>query len=300
MRIGLRGRPLWRDLHAVTGLWVSLIALFLLLSGLPWSSNWGNYLTWARNLWSVTAGTPDWPVGATNQPAADRNAVRARPVATPTTASVMPGMGTAEMAAMSQASAQASRTDEQPVPGLRALDRIVPVVARLQVPAPVWIVPPPAGFDDWTISSQVQDRPLRVTYLVDPTSGAVTGTRTFAQENIVDRIVNIAVATHEGQLFGRLNQAILLLTAASLLLVSTSAVVMWWRRRPAGRLGAPLPTSAPQSSALLAGAIAALALLLPLFGISLLIVLTIDRATVPHLPGVRRWLGLTRHRAGSG
>ena len=34
-RVNQRGRVFWRDLHAVTAVWVSLLALFLLVSGLP-------------------------------------------------------------------------------------------------------------------------------------------------------------------------------------------------------------------------------------------------------------------------
>ncbi len=67
-RLWLRGRPLWRDLHAVTGLLVSIVTLFLLLSGLPWSASWGNYLTWIRNHWAATAGAPNWPIGGTERP----------------------------------------------------------------------------------------------------------------------------------------------------------------------------------------------------------------------------------------
>ncbi|MBM3625475.1 MAG: PepSY domain-containing protein, partial [Alphaproteobacteria bacterium] len=36
-----KGRPFLRDLHAVTGLYVSFFALFLLVSGLPWTKVWG-------------------------------------------------------------------------------------------------------------------------------------------------------------------------------------------------------------------------------------------------------------------
>ena len=273
-RIGLSGRLFWRDLHAVTGLWVSLITLFLLLSGLPWSANWGNYLTWARDHWAVTAGVPDWPIGGVAQSASSAGQ------------SSMPGMS-----AMSPSVAAEKQREEQG-PALRALDKLVPVAARLHVPRPIWISPPAPGFKDWTISSHIQNRPLRVTYTVDPKSGKVTGTNDFAKQNIVDKIVNVAVATHEGQLFGRINQAILLLTAISLLLVSISATVMWWRRRPADLLGAPPQGVPPRFSVWLVVVIAALALLLPLFGLSLVLVLAIDRALLPRLPAARRWLGL--------
>ena len=133
--------------------------------------------------------------------------------------------------------------------------------------------------------------------MIAPDNGEVTASSGFAQENIVDQVVNIAVATHEGQLFGRLNQAILLLNAAGVLLVSISAAVMWWRRRPADMLGAPPPTVRPRFSALLAVSVAALTILLPLFGLSLLFVLAIERVLLRRLPAARRWLGLTQRAA---
>ncbi len=36
-----RDRPWWRDLHAVTGIYVGAVIVFLALTGLPWSSVWG-------------------------------------------------------------------------------------------------------------------------------------------------------------------------------------------------------------------------------------------------------------------
>jgi uncharacterized iron-regulated membrane protein len=115
----------------------------------------------------------------------------------------------------------------QPERRLRALDKMPSVAARLQVPRPVWISPPAQGVRDWTISSHIQNRPHRVTYTVSPETGEVTGTNTFANQNIVDKVVAITTAAHEGQLFGRCNQAILVPTAAALLLVAVSATVMW-------------------------------------------------------------------------
>ncbi len=34
------GRLFWRDLHAVTGVWLSFFAMFFLLSALPWTTVW--------------------------------------------------------------------------------------------------------------------------------------------------------------------------------------------------------------------------------------------------------------------
>jgi uncharacterized iron-regulated membrane protein len=58
-------------------------------------------------------------------------------------------------------------------------------------------------------------------------------------------------------------------------------------------LGAPPAVARPRFSALLAVAIAVLSLLLPLFGLSLLLVLAIDLTLLRRLPAARRFLGLT-------
>ena len=43
-------RTFWRDLHAVTGIWISSLALFLLVTGLPWALVWGAALKEVRAL----------------------------------------------------------------------------------------------------------------------------------------------------------------------------------------------------------------------------------------------------------
>ncbi|HSC66180.1 MAG TPA: PepSY domain-containing protein [Cellvibrio sp.] len=43
-------RVFWRDLHAVTGIWISALALFLLITGLPWALVWGAALKEVRSV----------------------------------------------------------------------------------------------------------------------------------------------------------------------------------------------------------------------------------------------------------
>jgi len=298
-RLKLRGRAFWRDLHASAGLWISLVTLFLLLSGLPWSANWGSYLTWARNHWAATRGAPDWTIGG-EAPGAQRSGATASgndgaDIPAVDAMAAMPGMSAAEMAAMApqaQAQRQAQGSDQD----LQPLDRLVPLAARLHPARPVWIAAPAAGARDWSISSHAQNRPERITYSVAPAHAAVTAVQGFADQNIVDRVVNVSVAAHEGQLFGRANQAILLLNAIGIVLITVSGVVMWWRRRPKDALGAPPPSAraslraAPPLS--LVAIVLVLALLLPLFGASLLLVLLLERTLLRGLPSARRWLGL--------
>ena len=46
-RLSSGTRTAWRDMHAVTGFWVSGLALMLLVTGLPWAEAWGIY--WEEN-----------------------------------------------------------------------------------------------------------------------------------------------------------------------------------------------------------------------------------------------------------
>ncbi|MFC4104041.1 hypothetical protein [Paenibacillus xanthanilyticus] len=66
---------------------------------------------------------------------------------------------------------------------------------------------------------------------------------------------------------------------------------MWWRRRPSGiKLGAP---AARADYKLRKGAVAiilALAVLLPLVGITLLAALLLDRLVLRQIPAVRAWM----------
>ncbi len=63
-RLGGGRRMFWRDLHGVTGIWISSSALFLLLSGLPWAKSWGNYLKAARRLTGTAVARQDWSNGS--------------------------------------------------------------------------------------------------------------------------------------------------------------------------------------------------------------------------------------------
>src|ERR1700761_6528306 len=72
-RFGLRGRPFWKDVHSVVGIYVSALALFLLFTGLPWAKSWGGYLKVIRHLSAGRAVSQDW-VTSSSQVAAARQA----------------------------------------------------------------------------------------------------------------------------------------------------------------------------------------------------------------------------------
>lgn len=285
-RFGGGRRLFWRDLHAVTGVWIALLALFMLASGLPWAKNWGGYLKSVRRLAGVASAHQDWTTGRSSEIAEHR---------AQDAAGAMAGM--ADMPGMAGAGATAGRASAA---SLAALDRVAPVVAGLDLPPPVLVSPPTRPGGAWSGRSDTQDRPLRVEVKVDPATGAVLKRTGFAQRDLIDRIVAVGVAAHEGQLFGWANQALGLLLAASLVALSVSAVVLWLRRRDEGVLGAPVPDGEPRFSWVLAASVAGLAVLLPEFAASLVLVLVAERVVLRRIPPVAAWLGLAAPSVGGG
>ena len=114
----------------------------------------------------------------------------------------------------------------------------------------------------------------------------------FADRHWIDRLVGYGIAAHEGALFGIANQILGTLTALFLIVLAVSGTIMWWRRRPTGLLGAPLPLARPRFGAGLVAAIVALGVYMPLFGVTLVLVLAAEMTVLRHLDATRRWLGL--------
>jgi uncharacterized iron-regulated membrane protein len=262
-------RIFWRDLHAVTGIWVSGLALFLLLTGLPWASNWGKYLEAIRSL-THTSGNPDWTSGSGAEEAA-------RLVRNPMS---MPGMHGLRGVLGSAA------------PPFAEIDTIVAAVTPLNLAWPVLVAPPLVRGGFWTARSDAQNRTLRSSLQLD-SSGAIVRREDFSQQHWIDRLVETGVAAHEGQLFGPANQLLGLFTAICLVVLSISALVLWWRRRPSKVLGAPLYLAPERPLAIsFVLVLVFFCIYLPLLGISILAVRIVELLVLCRIPAARKWLGL--------
>ena len=278
-RLSAGSRTFWRDLHAVTGFWVSFFTLFILLSGLPWAKSWGAYLQEIRAVTGTAVAKQDWPSGS---PAKKDGAAMAMD-----DMAGMPGMAMPEQGA------------SQPL-DLAALDRVVASAIPLKLAPPVLISPPETADGPWSAKSDAQNRILRGDVTLDGETGQVLSRVDFGQRQLVDRIVGVGVAAHEGHLFGWLNQLISLLTALGLMTVCISALVMWWRRRPVGVLGAPPPMPGSTAAAAIIGLIIVFAVLLPLLGATLILLLAVESLVLKKIPTARIWLGLGAIRRRSG
>ena len=274
-------RIFWRDLHAVTGLWISMFALLLLLSGLPWSKSWGGMLRSIRQTYAASVTTQDWTTGS----AAERAQIKAENTQVSDERAMHAAMG------MSMPGMDMGGTPSPRLMDYAPIDRLLPVVATQHMAPPVLIAPPSQRAPHWTARSDADNRPSQTTIELDAATGAILKRTSFAQKPLLDRIIGYGIAIHEGALFPPLNQILGVFTALGLMLLCTSAVVMWWRRRPAGVLGAPPVTAARYPHALLA-LLVFLGVFLPLLGISMLLVWLAERFCLRHIERTRRFLGL--------
>jgi uncharacterized iron-regulated membrane protein len=276
-------RMFWRDLHGVSGAWISLLALFLLLSGLPWAKFWGDYFKAARRLTGTAVAKQDWTNGS------ERNAPRA-------------GEGEADEHAghggrwATQPGGRRGDRVQEPL-DYAAVDRIAATLRPLALPQPVVIAPPSRGAEHWTAKSMTPNRPQRVNLVVNPATGAIVSREDFRDRHLIDRIVGVGIAAHEGQLFGWPNQLLGLMTAMGLVLLSVSGIVMWLRRRDQGVLGTPKPGLSPRVAWGLITLVVVLGVYLPLFGISLVAVFLVEKVILSRIPPIRDWLGLAVHRS---
>lgn len=273
-RLHLTGRPFWRDVHAVTGVWVSCFIVVLLLTGLPWAKSWGSYFRQVRSFASGANVPVFWPTGSSSEQSAttahSHHDVEAAP-------------------------SRFGRRNTAPPPppdAYAAIDTILPAALRLSLAYPVQIVPPVRKGGAWFVRSDSQNRLLQDAYTLDPNDGRVLLRQGFSDRPWIDRAVSLGISWHEGQLFGVLNQIVGLFTALGAATLSVSGVAMWWRRRPSGMLGAPVWLQPPNFAPALILFIVALALVFPMLGVSMVLLAIAERVVLRRVPSIRHWLGL--------
>jgi len=284
-RITKSGRTFWRDVHSVGGVWVSALVVFLIVTGLPWATFWGDYFKGIRQMTGTAVAQQSWEGGHGEH---SGHVQQDHSQATPS------GDHAAHDRSRSagknkdgKANGHGPSWKKGPVDPsaylLSEIDRAVPLAMQLGMAHPVLVRPVANVAATWEVDSITPNRPLRQTWHINLASGEQRVTSNFADRHWVDRMVSQGIALHEGQRFGIANQLLALMATTGLVMLSGSGMVMWWRRRKPGSLGIPKRfawhderVSSPRLVGLLA-IIATLAGALPLFGASLVMVLVLDR-----------------------
>lgn len=267
LRWGKGGRIRWRDLHALTGVVLSVVLICYVLSGLTWSRYWGeNWRAFSATVApSVSVAAPSTPAKMGDY---DRLGRRIAWAATddPVYAS---NAGGPTSARISFADVDRIAKDERMVPGYA----IIPPSDSTENGETV--------YGSYTVVNRWPQKvsEQRTLYL-DQFTGATITNATAAQDGALSRLTSFGIAMHMGNQLGVLTRISATLACVGVLLSVLTGFLMWWKRRPAGGTGLPGPTSAATRAAtpthvVKAVSIAAVALgvLYPAFGVSLLVVL---------------------------
>jgi uncharacterized iron-regulated membrane protein len=243
-----RGRPWWRDLHAVTGLYTGLFIVFLAMTGLPWSSVWGGkFYDYAYQL---GLGMPDgyW----SNKPVS--------------TVPVADAVDRAPWIMEKQPMPLSGAAEGVP----QALDTVVATVEKLGI-VPGYAISMPNGPEGvFTASVYPDDITNERVIHLDQYTGEVLYDAGLNDLGALGWAAEWGISIHMGQAWGLANQIVLLLACVAMVALCVSAAVMWWKRRPAGGLGAPqVPVDWRIPRTLLLIAVAA-GLFFPLVGLSML------------------------------
>ncbi|WP_433462000.1 PepSY-associated TM helix domain-containing protein [Spirillospora sp. CA-128828] len=192
-----------RGRHAVAGVWLGAVLLFLSATGLTWSDHAGARFDAVQAKLRSTA-----PELNTARPGA----------------ATAPGGGHAHHGG-GGGSGTADRAAE--------VDRVLATARQAGLTGPIEVSPPKDAKSVWSVA-QVDDQwPVhRDKVAVDASPAQVTARVNWADTPWLAKLSTLGIQFHMGRLFGLPNQLLLAATALGLLGIIFWGYRMWWQRRP--------------------------------------------------------------------
>lgn len=274
-----RGRAVWKSLHGIIGIWLSVFLVFFLISGLAWAGIWGGKMVQA---WSQFPAEKWDNVPLSDDIHASMNHNR-REVPWALEQTPMPASGSdMGISGVTEGAVTLDTVD--------VLAREIGFDGRYQLNVPqsetgVWTLSRDSMNTDST--DPMSDRTVHV----DQFSGKILADVRFEDYSIAGKAMAVGIALHMGTL-GLWSVIANTLVCLAVIFLCVSSVVLWWKRRPAnaGRLSAPpMPKELPLwQGAVLVGL--AVSMAFPMAGIALLSVLALDVLILSKLPRLRQSL----------
>ncbi len=278
-KLSLSSRGAWKALHGAVGMWMSVLLLVFLISGLSWAGIWGGKMVQA---WSTFPAEKWDAVPLSDKTHADMNHGAAKEVPWGLEQTPLPESG--------------SLAGTQAVTGAVDIDSVVGFARSLGFKGRFQLAIPQEEAAVWTIShdSMSNDGPdpsADRTIHVDQYTGNVLADVGFAEYSAWAKAMAYGIAFHEGDM-GAWNLALNTVFCLAMIFLPVSGLVMWWKRRPEGafRLAAP---PAPQGLAFWWGAAALVVVLgiaFPLGGAVIAAVIALDLLLLRQVPALRRVL----------
>ena len=280
----VRGRPaqrlFWRDLHAVTGVWVGAALLFLALTGMPWSLVWGKQV----NVWA-NGHNVGYPAGVrVDVPMSDQRLADTTATSWSMEQARLPTSQHAQHAAPPQQQAHEGHEghggrvsgDLAPQPGAIGIDAALERFNGMGM-APGYSVALPRGpMGVYSASVYPERVSLQRVVHMDQYSGRILLDMGYADYGALGRGLEWGINVHLGQQYGTFNRLVLLLACAAIFLLCVSGAVMWWKRRPAGGIGIPPLPHSKRTVAIVFALLCIGGMLFPLMGLSLLVIGVLD------------------------
>jgi uncharacterized iron-regulated membrane protein len=298
-RLTKKGRARWRDLHAIPGALLSLVLVFLILSGLPWSGFWGG--NWDHLTNGLDSGT-NTPAAAPESGNLDRFG---NPVAWATRTQPVPvstlGDGSHEQHRgheLGHRHGRATNTApvmDHPMPAPLTLDRVARAARRQHMDPGYSIALPVNHHDDYgsyTITNPLTRTSTERTIYLDQFTGEVLAERSYDDYGNLAKATAWGIDVHMGTQYGLANRIVMTVACVGIVWAAASGLVMWWKRRPQGKAGFPRrPPNARLERGLVTIA-ATLGTLFPLVGASMIGVVVVDRYVIRRVPVLRRTFGM--------
>ena len=278
--LSVRGKPrqrvFWRDLHAVTGIFVGGALVFLALTGMPWSVLWGDQV----NRWA-NGSNFGYPAGLRVQvPMSQQRMSDDGHTSWSLEQARVPASAHADPAGHEGHAAPATAPSTAAAADAIGLDAAVAVFQRLGI-APGFTVALPRGPTGvYTASVYPPELSKQRVIHLDPYSGAPLVDMRYADYGPLGRWLEWGINVHMGQEFGVPNQAVLVVACLGIVLLCVSAVAMWWKRRPAGAMGVPPLPADRRTLRTVVALLAVGGVAFPLVGASLLAMLALDALVV--------------------
>jgi uncharacterized iron-regulated membrane protein len=270
-----------RSRHALAGSVLGLGLLMLLVTGLPWTGLWGakvQELATANgsSLWSTDPGAISHPTSRLDESLPHSHAHE-----------VPWGLGGSEVPGAEEELSESAAN----------VDTAVTVADREGVRHPMTVALPGDERGVYSVIGYAFDNPSdERTVHVDRFDGEVVATYGYDDYPLLAKVVSQGIGLHEGRSLGLVNFWAAAVFCVLVVFMCVSGPLMWWRRRPRrGSRSTPRSMGAPRGrmpikgTPVLAAGLIVLGILLPLFGLSLVLVLVFDRLVLRRVPRLSAW-----------
>ena len=276
-----RARSTLRSRHGLVGAFAGIGLLTLIVTGLPWTGFWGAQLQsfatgHGTSMWSLDPGAQSNPSSTLDESLPHSHAQ-----------DVPWAMGDSEVPSSTPPTTGAERSVANADTAIEVADE-----EGLRHPMTVALPAPDDAGGVYSVIGYAFDAPSdERTVHVDRYGGQVVSTYGFDDYPALAKVISQGIGLHEGRSLGLWSFWGTALLCVAVIFMCLSGPLMWWRRRPrgAGRIGAPRGRLPIRATPVLAVLLVALGVLLPLFGLSLIVVLALDQLVLRRVPTLARW-----------